>query len=467
MGPAGRVTASSLLACAIATIAMAQSPPPSASPLSSQPASSSAAPAAIPATSPASSATAAAAPPPPALAFDPEAATREWLAKVPAADKARSDAYFEGGYWLQLWGLLYALAIAALLLGSGLSRRLREMAQRTTRFRPLQTGIYALGYTLLVVVLSYPLTVYEDFFREHKYGLSNQTFAEWMSDFAKGLAVSLVFTTFALMLLYGVLRRAPRTWWLWGAVVLLALLAVVVIIAPVYIAPIFNDYKPLTDAKVRDPILRMAQANGVPADNVYYFDASKQTKRISANVSGFLGTERVSLNDNLLNRSTLPEIEAVMGHELGHYVLNHVYEDFFELGAMIILGFAFLRATFDRVRHRFGSRWGITGVDDPAGLPLLAALLTLFLTLTSPVLNSIIRSNEAEADAFGLNASRQPDGFASVALKLGEYRKLDPGPIEELLFFDHPSGRNRILMAMRWKAAHPELLDGSGTAPVP
>jgi Zn-dependent protease with chaperone function len=91
-------------------------------------------------------------------------------------------------------------------------------------------------------------------------------------------------------------------------------------------------------------------------------------------------------------------------------------------------------------------------VEDPAGLPLLSALLSLFLFLTSPVLNTIIRSNEVEADAFGLNAARQPDGFAAVALKLGEYRKLDPGPIEELLFFDHPSGRNRILMAMRWKA---------------
>jgi STE24 endopeptidase len=476
MGSVGRVTASSLLACAIATVAigtvaLAQSPSPATSPPPDPAASSSAAPAspdsgaapaAAPPASPAASnaSTADAATPAPTPTFDAEAATRAWLAKVPAADKERSDAYFEGGYWLELWDLLYTLAVAGLLLSSGLSRRLREMAQRTTRFRPLQTGIYALGYTLLVVVLTYPFTLYKDFFREHRYGLSNQTFGEWMSDFGKGLGVSLVFGTLGLMLLYGVLRRAPKTWWLWGAVVLLALLAVAVILAPVYIAPLFNDYKPLTDAKVRDPILRMAQANGVPAHDVYYFDASKQTKRISANVSGFLGTERVSLNDNLLNRSTLPEIEAVMGHELGHYVLNHVYEDFFELGAMIILGFAFLRATFDRVRHRFGSRWGITSVDDPAGLPLLAALLTLFLTVTSPVLNSIIRSNEAEADAFGLNASRQPDGFASVALKLGEYRKLDPGAIEELLFFDHPSGRNRILMAMRWKAAHPELVEG-------
>ena len=395
-----------------------------------------------------------AAAPAPTPAFDPQAATRAWLAKVPAADKERSDAYFEGGYWLQLWDLVYTLAVAWLLLGTGISRRLRELAQRTTRFRPLQTGIYALGYTLLVAVLGFPLNVYRDFFREHKYQLSNQTFGEWMSDLAKGLGVGLVLATLGLMLLYGVLRRTPRTWWIWGALVVLALLAVVVIIAPVYISPLFNKYTALTDAKVRDPILRMAQANGVPADNVWVFDASKQTKRISANVSGFMGTERVSLNDNLLERATLPEIESVMGHELGHYVLNHVYEDFFELGVVIVLGFAFLRATFDRVRRRWGARWGVTGVDDPAGLPLLSALLAVFLFLATPATNTIIRSNEAEADAFGLNAARQPDGFASIALKLGEYRKLDPGAVEEWLFFDHPSGKNRILMAMRWKAAH-------------
>jgi STE24 endopeptidase len=391
--------------------------------------------------------------PPQVAASDPEAATRAWLAQVPPQQRARSDAYFEGGYWLQLWDLLYGLGVAWLLLASGLSRGLRERARRLGRFRPLQTGLYAIGYTLLVFALTFPFAVYRDFFREHKYGLSNQTFAGWLGDAGKSLGVALVLGTLGLMALYGVLRRAPRTWWLWGAMVFLGLLGFAIVIAPVYIAPLFNEYKPLTDPAVRDPILRMAQANGVPARDVWVFDASRQTKRISANVSGFLGTERISLNDNLLNRCTPAEIEAVMGHELGHYVLNHVYEDFLEIGVLIVLGFAFLRATFDRVRTGWGARWGIAGVDDPAGLPLLTALLSLFLFVASPLLNTIIRSNEVEADAFGLNAARQPDGFATVALKLGEYRKLDPGHLEELLFFDHPSGRNRILMAMRWKAA--------------
>jgi STE24 endopeptidase len=444
MGLAGRVSASLLVCCAVASLALAQpagSPAPASSPATASAPAGTSSSAALPAPTP---------------AFDPEAATRDWLARVPPAQKERSDAYFEGGYWLRLWGLLYTLGVAWALLGSGVSRRLRELAERTTRFRFLQTAIYAVGYTLLTFVLGFPLSVYEDFFREHHYGLSNLGFGGWMNDEAKGLAVGLVIGAIAYAVLYAVLRRAPRTWWLWGALATLALLGVVLVVAPVFIAPLFNKYTRLTDPALRDPILRMAQANGVPAHDVWVFDASKQSKRISANVSGFLGTERVSLNDNLLARCTPAEVEAVMGHELGHYVLNHVWEGFVELGLVVLLGFVFLRGTFERVRARWGGSWGIRGVDDPAGLPLLGALLAVYFFVMTPVVNTIIRVNEAEADIFGLDTSRQPDGFASVALKLGEYRKLDPAPLEEVLFFDHPSGRSRILMAMRWKAVHPD-----------
>jgi STE24 endopeptidase len=261
-------------------------------------------------------------------------------------------------------------------------------------------------------------------------------------------------------LLYGVLRRTPRTWWLWGAAVSIAFLAFVALIAPVYINPIFNEYTPLADASVREPILEMARANGIPADEVWQMDASRQTTRISANVSGFLGTERITLNDNLLRRCTLPEIAAVMGHEMGHYVLNHVYELLLEFALVVVAGFAFLRWGAERALRRWGERWRVAGVGDVAGLPLLGAVLAIFFFVATPVTNTIIRVNEVEADIFGLNAAGEPDGFAAVALKLGEYRKLAPGPLEEFLFFDHPSGRNRILMAMRWKAEH--LGDATG-----
>jgi len=160
------------------------------------------------------------------------------------------------------------------------------------------------------------------------------------------------------------------------------------------------------------------------------------------------------MNDNLLNRGSVPEIEAVMGHEMGHYVLNHVYKGILEIGLLIVIGFALVRLAFDRIRAAMEPHWRVESIGDVAGLPLLVLLISTYFFLLTPVLNTVIRTQEAEADIFGINASQQPDGMAQAALHLAEYRKLDPGKLEEIVFFDHPSGRNRILMAMRWKAEH-------------
>jgi STE24 endopeptidase len=255
-------------------------------------------------------------------------------------------------------------------------------------------------------------------------------------------------------LLYLGIRKSPQRWWVRASFATPFFMIFMMVLAPVFIAPLFNKYTALTDAKVRDPILSMARANGVPADNVYQFDASKQSKRVSANVSGALNTIRVSLNDNLLNRCSPEEVQAVMGHELGHYVLNHIYKMVIDFTLLICAGFWFTHWFYSWATRRFGAAWGLRGIDDLAGLPLLLAGLAIFMTIATPVRNTIIRTNEVEADIFGLNAARQPDGFATTALKLSEYRKLAPGKWEEMFFFDHPSGYNRILMAMRWKAEH-------------
>ena len=386
--------------------------------------------------------------------FDPVAATEAYLARMSPAQRERSDAYFEGGYWLQLWGFLYGLGVAALLLASGLSVRLRDLARRFGRRRPLETAIYWLFYPPIVSLLSFPLTVYSEFYREHQYGFATQGFGAWLGDQAKALALGLVLGALALPLLYGILRKLPTRWPLWGGIAGVLFLMFVALIGPVFILPIFNEYKPLADEKVKAPILALARANGIPVTEVYQVDASRQTTRASANVSGLLGTQRITLNDNLLNRSTLPEIEAVMAHEMGHYVLNHVYEGVLELGLLIVAGFAFVYRGMAWALARWGARWRLEGTADVASLPLLGAVFAVFFFVMTPVTNTIIRVNEAEADIFGLNAAGQPDGFAEAALELGKYRKMSPGPLEETLLFDHPSGRTRILMSMRWKAEH-------------
>jgi STE24 endopeptidase len=203
---------------------------------------------------------------------------------------------------------------------------------------------------------------------------------------------------------------------------------------------------------VLTPILRLAHANGIATDKVYVMDASRQTTKISANVSGFLGTMRITLNDNLINRCSLPEIEAVMAHEMGHYVMNHIYKMVLFLGVIIVVGFVLLRFALTRLIVRAGPRWGISDIGDVAILPLAALLLSTYFFVLTPVMNTFIRTQEMEADMFGLNAARQPDGFAQAALKLSQYRKMEPTPFEEWFFYDHPSGATRIHTAMRWKA---------------
>ena len=395
--------------------------------------------------------------PPPAAAsgasgaIDPAAATRAYIDLLPAADREKSNHYFEGGYWLDLVDFIWGAGVMLLLLYTGASRKMRALAGRFAP-RPLQTAAYWLQFLLATTLLTFPLTVHRDYFREHHYGLSNLTFPAWLGEQGKGLLVGLIFGGLALTALYAVVRRVPRTWWIWGAAVAIAFLAFGQMIFPVAILPLFNSPKKLGDQRVVAPILTLARANGIQAQEVWEVDASKQSKRMSANVSGLGQTMRITLNDNLLARASLPEIEAVMGHEMGHYVLNHIYKGLLEFGVIIALGFALLGWAFEKLR----AKWGIEGVGDVAGLPLAALLFSAYFFLLTPVTNSIVRAQEQEADMYGLNASRQPDGFAWAALHLSEYRKLEPGPLEEVFFYDHPSGYGRIYAAMRWKAEHPE-----------
>lgn len=166
---------------------------------------------------------------------------------------------------------------------------------------------------------------------------------------------------------------------------------------------------------------------------------------------------RITLNDNLLRRGSPEEIQAVMGHEMGHYVMNHIYKSLMYQLISAVVAFAYLYWGLNWTLQRWGEKWQIRGVGDTAVLPLVVLLVSIFGFVTTPIDNTFIRTQEHEADMYGLNASRQPDGFAQAAIHLGEYRKMSPGPVEEFIFFDHPSGRNRIYDAMRWKAENLKL----------
>jgi STE24 endopeptidase len=388
--------------------------------------------------------------------FDVDRATQAYLDLLSPKQKAQSDAYFEGGYWLQLWGLLYGLAVAWILLGTGLSRAMRDRGRRWSTRPWLQTMIYAAQWLLLSTVLILPWVIYTDFSREHAYGLATQGFGDWSLDQLKDLLVDLIILPPVLALLYGAVRKTGDRWWIWASSGAFVLNLFFMMIAPVFIDPLFNHYQPLRQGEVREAVLSLARANMIPDDNLVEFDASKQTTRISANVAGFLGTTRVALNDNLLERTSKPEILAVLGHEMGHYVLNHGLRLVVYLTLVLALGFWVVHRFFDRAMVRWGARFGLEGRGDPAALPLALAILSLFFFVATPLLNSIVRQAEAEADAYGLNAAGEPNGFAMAAMRLSTYRKIKPGPLEEILFYDHPSGYARVHRSMVWLKEHPD-----------
>jgi STE24 endopeptidase len=384
--------------------------------------------------------------------FDSEIATQQYLDQLTPEQKERSDAYFEGGYWIMLWEFVIEIAIALIFL-FGLSKWIRRITARAKK-TSIQNLIYIALYLIIAFLIAFPLSMYTGFFREHQYGMSNMNFSAWLSEELLGFVISLISIGLLSMVLYLVMKKIPERWWILGSGVVIVFMAVGMLISPVFISPLFNEYKPLEEGKIKEDILSLARANGVPVTNVYQFNASKQTTQISANVSGIGSTIRISLNDNLLNKCTPAEIKSVMAHEMGHYVLNHTLKLLIYLSLVIILGFAFINWLMKKAITRFGSRWGISNLSDINSLPLLILLFSFYLFLATPVINTIIRTTESEADIFGLNAAGEPDGFASISMKLSEYRKINPGKWEEMILFDHPSGKARVRMSMEWKAEH-------------
>ena len=384
--------------------------------------------------------------------LDPERATRAYLDTIPADKRHASDQYFEGGYWLTLWDALYSIGVMLLLLYSGVSARLRDFAVKRTKLVWLQTAIYFVLFILLVTVMQAPLTWYEGFYREHLYQQSHQGLGGWLHDQGIQLAVGMVLGSLLVTGLYAIAKKLPRTWHLWGAAVVCGFSALIAMFAPVYLFPLLNTYSRIDDAAVVSPLLQMAKANGIPVDAIYQVDASKQSTHVSANVSGLLSTTRITLNDNLLRTCSLEEIEDTTGHEMGHYVLNHIYKGLTETVVVVFVIFMVLRVWLESMQRRHGARWGTTSIYDPALLPGVFLIVTVIGLLLTPLSNTMTRTQEREADLFGLNAARQPDGGAQVDLKLGQYRKLDPGPWEEFIFYDHPSGHTRIKDAMDWKS---------------
>lgn len=385
--------------------------------------------------------------------FDPAAATAAYLATVPSESHARAQAYTQGGHWLILWTALIGVAVLWLILRSGLLVRLRDrLAARGAGAGRITLVVLAAAFAL-EIILNLPWSVWSDWAREKAYGLTDQPLSGWLSETLLMSAIGLVGAVILGEGVYALIRRAPRVWWAWSGGLVSLFLLVGMVAAPVAIDPLFNRYEPAPPGPVRDAVVALAKANGVPADRIFIYDGSRQSNRYTANVSGLMGSARIAMSDVMFKKDAdIAEVRAVVAHEIGHYVLGHVWRNWIFLSALAFLGLFLVDRLFPLAAHLLGAR-DVRGLADPAGYPVIGVLLIIMGLVANPLSASFTRWAEIDADRFSLQQANEPDGLARALVKTIEYRAATPGRLEEILFYTHPSVSSRIRMAMDWKAA--------------
>ncbi|MBO9710190.1 MAG: M48 family metallopeptidase [Caulobacter sp.] len=387
-----------------------------------------------------------------AQTFDPAAATAAYLAQLPPEAHAKAQAYTQGGHWLLLWGFLVTVLVSWLIVRSGVLVGLRRRLERRKPRPILVSFLVGVVYLLVDWLLSLPWSVYENWWREKQYGLTSQAFTGWLGERLMSLAITAIFTGLFLMALYALIRKAKSTWWLWGGGLMAAFVTIGLVIAPIYIEPLFNKYTPAPAGPVRDTVVAMAKANGIPSDKIFVYDGSRQSNAYTANVSGAFGSARVAMSDTMFKQGAdLAEVKAVVGHEMGHYAHRHALWIAGVLSALTVLAFFLVDRLFDPASALLGAD-SVKGLSDPAGLPVLSVVLAVLTLLGTPLTNSLVRIAESDADRYSLVHFNEPDGLAKALVKTIEYRAATPSRLEEVIFYDHPAVGRRIRRAMDWKA---------------
>ena len=385
--------------------------------------------------------------------FDPEVATATYLATLSPEAHARATAYTQGGHWLILWTAVIGLAAYWLILRSGMLVRLRERLE-ARGLGPVRISLAVLATALFAeTLLNLPWVIWSDWARERAYGLSSQPLVGFLRDYALYTVIILVSSTLLGACIYALIRRAPRFWWAWSGGLVSLFFVLSMVVSPVFIDPLFNRYEPAPSGPVRDAVVALAKANGVPSDRIFIYDGSRQSNRYTANVSGLFGGARIAMSDVMFKKDAdIAEVRAVVGHEMGHYVLGHVWRNLIFFSALAFVCFFLIDRLFPTA-VRLLSGQGVKGLSDPAGYPVLGALIVVLGVVGNPLAASFSRWAEVESDRFSLERAREPDGLARALVKTIEYRAATPGRLEETLFYTHPSVGSRVRMAMDWKAA--------------
>ncbi len=371
--------------------------------------------------------------------------------------------YYRSGMILWGIGVFWGLLIPALILFTGFSARIRNVARRlggkwslgtaAQRRRgislELAASIFAIVYFALSYVLEFPLDYYEAFARQHEYGLSNQAFGQWLGDSLKSFGLRLAFVAVVVPSAYFFLKASPRRWWLYTAVGAVAGIAVIKVVHPFWIAPLFDDFGRMQNTALEAEILDLADRASIDGSRVFEVQKSADTETVNAYVTGFLGTKRIVLWDTIIEKLDRDQLLFVMGHEMGHYVLGHSWKMLLVFGVSLLGALYMAYCLAGGLIHRFRDRFGFDRVTDVASLPLFLLFIDAFALGVMPVTLAFSRHWEQEADRFGLEITQDNRAAATawLALQRENLSNPNPGVVYRLWRADHPTLAQRIEFA--------------------
>jgi Zn-dependent protease with chaperone function len=388
---------------------------------------------------------------------DASPSTAESSRQVPVPEpSAQALEYYRSGNVLWIVSQVVGLAIPALVLFSGLSAGMRNLARRIGRRWFFIVAAYFVLYSVLQFVLMLPLEFYAGYVRQHAYGLSNQTVSKWLTDSLIELGVGLVFGGLLVWLPYLLLARSPRRWWLYTSLLSIPVMFSVMLVTPIWVAPLFNRFGPLKDKALESQILALADRAGIEGARVFEVEKSVDTKRVNAYVTGFWNTKRIVLWDTLLAKLDPAQVRFVMAHEMGHYVLDHVLLGILVGFVGILAGLYLVHRLAGALMRRYGNAFGFHELHDVASLPLILALLQVAALVLTPADLAFSRYIEHEADRFGLELTRDNYAAATAFVRLQNENLANPRPgwLYTLWRGSHPSLGARIDFANQY---HPWL----------
>jgi len=372
--------------------------------------------------------------------------------------KARDLGRFHARFaWIDFF---YGIFVLWVILYWRFGPQFRDWAESISRNRFVQGAIFAPLLILTMAILSLPSDIYENSV-ERKYGLSIQSWGSWFWDWTKGQFIAIVLGIILVSILYAVIRSSPRRWWFYFWLTSLPIIVLLVFIQPLIVDPMFHKFEPLQH---KDPALTakletMVQRAGVniPPERMFWMGAGEKTTELNAYVTGIGASKRIVVWDTTIAKMSTPQIVLVVGHEMGHYVLNHVWKGFLFAAIFLFVLFYVGFCTIGWLLRRFGGAWGIRGVDDWASLPALLLLLSVYSFIANPVQSAVSRHFEHQADQYGLEVTHglTPDSsqVAAQAFQiLGEVDLSDPtpSPVTVFMFYSHPTIPDRIRFSLTY-----------------